>query len=90
MLGLRFASLHILGAAKDPNTEPTLAVLVDDKDASVAFNAIRILETITGIHLMKQTSFADFDSNPEIRESLTEAWKSELRSQGVVSAKVAQ
>jgi hypothetical protein len=90
VLALRFASLHILGAAKDPSTEPILALLVDDKEASVAFNAIRILETITGIRLIKQTSFADFDSNPEIRRNLTEAWKSQLRSRGVAPATLAQ
>ncbi len=89
-LGLRFASLHILGAAKDPSTEPILALLVDDKEPGVAFNAIRILETITGIHLIKGTSGADFDSNPEIRKNLTAAWKSQLRSQGVVSPTLAQ
>lgn len=89
-LGLRLASLHILGAAKDPSTEPILALLVDDKEPAVAFNAIRILETITGIHLIKGTAFADFDSNPEIRKNLTAAWKSQLRSQGVVSATLAQ
>jgi hypothetical protein len=82
--------LHILGAAKDPSTEPVLALLVDDKEPAVAFEAIRILETITGVHLIKQTSFAEFDSNPEIRKSLTGAWKSELRSEGVVSKMSAQ
>jgi hypothetical protein len=63
--------------------------LVDDKEPAVAFNAIRILETITGIHLIKQTSFADFNENPETRKNLTAAWKSQLRSQGVTSATLA-
>jgi hypothetical protein len=85
LVALRLSSLHILGIAKDPNTEPIVALLVDDKEPAVSFNAMRVLETITGVHLIKDTSFADFDSKPEIRENLTAAWKSQLRSQGVVS-----
>jgi hypothetical protein len=82
---LRLSSLHILGIAKDPNTEPILALLVDDKEPGVSFNAMRVLETITGVHLLKGTSFADFDSKPEIRENLTAAWKSQLRLQEAAS-----